>query len=197
MSRKTKAELVADYKAIAKRADRRLRNLEKAASARPYYKTATEWAYARAMKDIESRFGEGVTRFDRKLPKKATKLQIIAAISDVQTFLDAPTSSLSGIKNVYEKRTQTINEKYGTDFKWEDLADLLSSGQYDKLANTYGSQTTWKTIGEMQKKKKEIADEMNLINSNHKRISSKDESAINKEIVRRLSESGLTLEGLI
>lgn len=197
MSRKTKAELLADYKAIAKRADRRLRNLEKAASARPYYKTATEWAYARAMKDIESRFGEGISRFDRKLPAKSSRLQIIAAISDVQTFLDAPTSSLSGIKNVYEKRTQTINEKYGTDFKWEDLADLLSSGQYDKLANTYGSQTTWKTIGEMQKKKKEIADEMNLINSNHKRISSKDESAINKEIVRRLSESGLTLEGLI
>lgn len=197
MSRKTKAELVAEYKAIAKRADRRLRNLEKAASARPYYKTATEWAYARAMKDIESRFGEGVTRFDRKLPAKATRLQIIAAISDVQTFIDAPTSSLSGIKNVYEKRTKTINEKYGTDFKWEDLADLLSSGQYDKLANTYGSQTTWKTIGEMQKKKKEIAEEMNLININHKRISSKDESAINKEIVKRLSENGLTLEGLI
>lgn len=196
MSRKTKAELLADYKAIAKRADRRLRNLEKAAEARPHYKTATQWAYARAMKDIESRFGEGVSRFDRRLPANASRLQIIAAISDVQTFLDAPTSSLTGIKNVYEKRTETINAKYGTDYKWEDLADLLSSGQYDKLANTYGSQTTWKTIGEMQKKKKEIAEEMNLISDTHKRISSKDESAINKEIARRLAESGLTLEGL-
>lgn len=196
MSRKTKAELLAEYKAIAKRADRRLRNLEKA-SARPYYKTATEWAYSRAMKDIESRFGEGVTRFDRKLPKKAGRLQIIAAISDVQTFLDAPTSTLTGIKNVYEKRTKTINERFGTDFKWEDLADLLSSGQYDKLANTYGSQTTWKTIGEMQKKKKEIAEEMNLISSSHKRISRKDESAINKEIARRLAEKGLSIEELI
>lgn len=197
MSIKTKAELVAEYKAIAKRADRRLRNLEKVAAARPYDKTATEWAYARAMKDIESRFGEGVTRFDRKLPVKSTRLQIIAAISDVQTFLDAPTSSLSGIKNVYEKRTQTINEKYGTDFKWEDLADLLSSGQYDKLANTYGSQTTWKTIGEMQKKKKEIAKEMNIINSNHKRISREDESKINKEIADRLEKRGLTLGDLV
>ena len=196
MSRKTKAELLADYKAIAKKADRRLRNLEKAAEARPYYQTATEWAYARAMKDIESRFGEGVTRFDRKLPAKASRLQITAAIADVETFLDSPTSTITGIKNVYEKRTKTINEKYGTDYKWEDLADLLSSGQYDKLANTYGSQTAWKTIGEMQKKKKEIAEEMNLISSTHKRISSKDETAINKEIARRLAENGLTLEGL-
>ena len=196
MSRKTKAELLADYKAIAKKADRRLRNLEKAAEARPYYQTATEWAYARAVKDIESRFGEGVTRFDRKLPAKASRLQITAAIADVETFLASPTSTITGIKNVYEKRTKTINEKYGTDYKWEDLADLLSSGQYDKLANTYGSQTVWKTIGEMQKKKKEIAEEMNLISSTHKRISSKDETAINKEIARRLAENGLTLEGL-
>ena len=196
MSRKTKAELLADYKAIAKRADRRLRNLEKAASARPYYKTATEWAYSRAMKDIASRFGEGATRFDRRLPKKTTRLQIIAAISDVQTFLDSPTSTITGIRDVYEKRTATINKRYGTSYKWEDLADLLSSGQYDKLANTYGSQTTWKTIGEMQKKKKEIAAEMDLISDTHKRISKDDESAINAEIARRLAEQGLTLGSL-
>lgn len=197
MSKKTKAELLAEYKEIAKRADRRLRNLEKAATTRPYFKPAMEWAYARAMKDIESRFGAGVTRFDRRLPKKTTRLQIIAAISDVQTFLDAPTSSLSGIKNVYIKRTNTINKEYGTDYKWEDLADLLSSGQYDRLANTYGSQTTWKTIGEMQKKKKEIAEEMNLANSNHKRISREDESKINKEIADRLEKRGLTLGDLV
>ena len=52
----TKAQLVKEYKALAKKADRRLRELEKL-SEESEWKDATRFAYARAMKDIEHRFG--------------------------------------------------------------------------------------------------------------------------------------------
>ena len=83
-------ELQKIYKREAKRADQRMRELERA-TARPEYKHILEWSYARAQDDLSALFGEGVSRFDRTIKSKG-KLQ--KALGAVRAFLNSETSTI-------------------------------------------------------------------------------------------------------
>ena len=110
-------ELQKIYKREAKRADQRMRELERA-TARPEYKHILEWSYARAQDDLSALFGEGVSRFDRTIKSKG-KLQ--KALGAVRAFLNSETSTIgkgkaidgvgetSGIKEMFDDRAQKLN----------------------------------------------------------------------------------------
>ena len=153
-------ELVKVYRTLAKSADQRLVRLEKYAN-EPNMGNAMQWSYARAMHDIKDWSGDEANRFNTAPPAKKTSL--LSKIRDIQTFLDAPTSTKKGIKNVYQKRANSINKKYGTDFTWEDIGDFFESNFYKKLDESYASDTIVRAIGKMVKneaKIKEAIEEM-------------------------------------
>ena len=133
------------YRRIAKVADQRLVRLE-ALAQESGYGNATQWAYKRAQRDIETWSGEGAKRFNTKPPSNVNQLK--AKINDIKAFLGSESSTKSGIKSTYNQRLNTINRKYGTSYQTDDLQKLFSSSLWKKL-ETKGidSDTVMKAIG--------------------------------------------------
>lgn len=144
-------ELLKEYRKLAKRADQRLVRLESYKYDKGF-KTATKWAYSKAMRDIKTWSGDNAKRFNTKAPETIQGLK--AKIQDIKNFLDAPSSTKKGIIKVYKKKADTINKKYGTSFTWESLAKYFLSGTAEKLDAAYGSKTALKSIAEIQKHEK-------------------------------------------
>lgn len=158
------AELEKVYRTLAKSADQRLVRLEKYADEKSF-KTAKEWAYARAMHDIKQWSGEEAERFNTKPP--ASKTDLLSKIRDIQTFLESKTSTKAGIVTVYKKKADSLNksmrEEYGedwTDVTWKDMAQYFDSALYDKIDKQYGSKTKMMVMSSLKKKKKEIAEDV-------------------------------------
>ena len=186
--------LFEQYHKLAKKADRRMRDLEKLADTTGGFKPAVKWAYKRAARDIESMFGSNEKpRFDRMLPDM-NKTQIISAINSVKTFLDSPSSTKRGIINIYKKRVATINEWFKTSFSWSTFAELALSDVYDSLNNKYGSSTLMTTFGKKQIEYREklemIKDELEVVELKHLK------SEETKTIIDELMNADVTLEKL-
>lgn len=133
------------YKRLAKVADQRLRRLEDL-SKQENYKVVTDWAYKRAMGDIE-RWG-GKERFDTAPPQNTNQLK--AKINDIRAFLESGTSTKKDIDMIYKKRADTINSKYGTNLTWQDIADFYGRDKNEALDTKYGSKQVAMAIGIIQ-----------------------------------------------
>lgn len=150
--RQSLSQLQQDYHALAKKADARLRALE-GYSYDKYYKDIKRYAYAKAMEDIKVWSGGSARRFETNMPDEteAQRNEIKAKMVDIQRFLDMPTSTKRGVTAIYKKRADTINERYGTNFTWQQLAKYYESGMADKLSKEYGSKTALQVIGNVNK----------------------------------------------
>ena len=156
------------YKRLAKVADQRLVRLEKLEET-PNFENVTAYAYARAQRDI-SRYTEGGHRFNTKPPLNAdgtvnTRL-LNEKIADIKTFISSVSSTKSGIVSTYEKRAKTLNDKYGTGYTWEDLADYFQSGDFEKHKKDYGSETIFKALGKIKRAESKVLKD---IDGNNKR----------------------------
>ena len=182
-------DLLKDYRSLAKKADQRLVRIEKY-SEQEHYKGMKTYAYARAQKDIQAWSGGAATRFNTAPPKNVQQLQ--AKINDIKEFLAMPTSTKSGVTSIYKKRADTINKKYGTKFKWQDLANFFESDLFKKLDSKYGSDTLIISIGvikDLDLSPKEIEE---VIKSN---IKVSDDEVVD-EITKALLKQGLTSKDL-
>lgn len=145
--------MVREYKKLAKRADQRLIRLEELADTKGY-NNVLSWAYRKAMKDIKYWAGQDAQRFNTKAPNNMNLLK--AKIRDIQNFLESATSTKKGITKTYKKRADTINKKYGTNFKWQDMANYFERKANIKTDKEYGSKTMLKAIGEIQDNERKI-----------------------------------------
>ena len=181
-----------EYKALAKRADQRLVRLEKLAND-PLYANVNKFAYARAKKDIEHLFGAGANRFNKKLDNYNS---LVGAINDVNTFLASPTSTKKGINKTYMNKANAANQKFGTNFTWQDYANYYQSGTADKLTSKMTYREALKKVGKMQNNKKIIKDitaEIKKVKGTNHKVSA---SEINEAIYDRLEEQDLTISSL-
>lgn len=207
-------QLLKEYRALAKKADQRLVRLE-AYKHDAGFKTATEWAYKRAQKDINQwNYARAVEivkkdypnisaaerakkindimaksgkRFNTAPPGNVTQLQ--AKINDIKTFLEKPTSTKRGIINVYKKKADSLNKNYGTDFTWEDLAKYYLTGTNDKLDSKFGSKTALKTIGVIQKLDKSTIE--SIQKSKDKIIVVEDDEVLNSKVLELLRDNNI------
>ena len=184
---------------IADTADTRLRNIEKLAMNNKKFATAPQWAYARAMRDIQ-KWG-GKKRFSAKQP--TTKRQIMAKISDIRAFLKAPSSTQSAIKKIYNARIATFastepNEKgkggYGVKFTWESMAKYYETGISETWTDKFGSKTALVVIAELQKNKDKIAKKLAKTDITDWRI---QDSELEKAVARALKTKGLHIRELL
>ena len=140
-----------EYRKLAKRADQRLVRLEHLAKS-PEYSGVLNFSYRKAQRDIRAWSGENASRFNTKPPSNTNQLK--AKIADIKRFLESASSTIGktretkGIKEIYQDRADTINERYGTDFNWRDLARLFESALYKKIKSKddYDSKTEMQTI---------------------------------------------------
>ncbi len=126
------------YHRLADAADHRLIRLE-AMAYEPDFEGVKKFAYARAMKNLEV---WGGNRFNTKMPESVNLRN--EKIADIIHFLQSPTSTKTGIVNVYKKRAETIKQKYGIDLKWQDMGRLMESFSDDASG---GSPTKIKALG--------------------------------------------------
>lgn len=147
------------YRRLAKAADQRMVRLEELAKQKEF-KNVKRYAYATALEDIKSfgGGGQGKTknkRWNTKPPEDERKLY--EKIKAMKYFLESPTSTKAGIVEVYQKKAKTLNENYGTNFTWQDLADYYGKGQAD-IANREagGSGTALLAIGVIQDTQKKL-----------------------------------------
>lgn len=160
-------KLKKEYVKLAKRADQRLVRLERR------FKTAPElegMAYKRAVFDIFKLTGiGGMPRFNRAIPKDLKHLR--RALKNVERFLGAVTSTWQGFKRKdVQKRVDTLNQKYNTNYSAEDLQRLGSSGLIDRFKNKGGSETGMKALGFVQRKKEDLKRLVDKARKQHKKL---------------------------
>lgn len=149
------------YRRLAKVADQRLVRLEEL-SKQPGYKGVKNYAYKKAIYDAKTYGAKGTKpRFNIALERdqagKIIEQRFKEKIETMKQFLESPTSTKYGIQEVYKKRTQTINERYGTNFTWQQLADYFNKGYDQKVSKRVGgSKTALYAIGKIQQKESNI-----------------------------------------
>lgn len=149
-------ELEREYKRLAKQADQRLVRLERYAK-QTKFKGVLQFAYKVAMRDIKAWGGSTATRFNIKAPENTNQLK--AKIADIKKFLSADSSTLratktnKGVLSIYEKRAKTLNENYGTNFSWQDLAKFFDSSINEKLDAQMSSDAKMEAIAVIQQNK--------------------------------------------
>lgn len=198
LDQKPDETLVQYYRRLAKTADQRMVRLEKA-SEQKFFHVATQWAYAKATRDILKWIPPGDNkstklRFNTKPPEGE---DLIAKINDIKSFLSSPTSTKQGIINVYKKRADTVNKRYGTKFTWQQLAKYYESGQAELWDAKFGSKTALRTIGVMQRNKKKIKDAITKADKKDVRINAKDKGMLQKTVNQALKENDLNIGDLL
>ena len=178
--------LLSEYRKLAKRADARMLALERL-SQQENYKNVKSWAYKKAAYNA-SYWGADPDkpRFNIKPP--STSRQLAAKIHDIQEFLDKPTSSKSGIEKMYQQRADKLNEHYkdyGINLDWTDLADFFESDLYKKISAKFGSDTAVKSIGILNKNKKEVLKDFKKKQASH--LQTEDNGMIVNEAVKRMT----------
>lgn len=129
---------MAYYHRLAKAADERMRRLAKL-SEQPGFERVKKYAYSVAMRDIQT-FTPGGKTFDVNPPQDERLFK--EKLAAMRHFLELPTSTKAGIIETYQKRVDTFNKTYGTDFTWQDLADYFNKGYADKVAKSVGGSKT-------------------------------------------------------
>lgn len=183
------------YRRLARTADDRLRALE-AYQHDQYYKPAIQWAYSVAQHDIQKWSGQHANRFNRKPPADPERL--LAKISDIQKFLVSPTSTKRGITESYQKRADTINKKYGTNFSWKQMANLYESDLWKVLDKLFGSKTAMKVIGMIQSMgKRQVAKIRNSIaEAEYQNEKISGSTLIERATMKALSDNNINIEEL-
>ena len=183
------------YRRLAKTADQRLVRLEKYEQ-QTYFKTATKWAYAKAVRDIKKWMPKDAKvteyRFNIKPPTKTEDL--LAKINDIKTFLESPTSTKKGITEVYKKRADTVNKKFGTTFTWQQLAKYYDSGMAEVWDAKFGSDTALRTIGQLQKHKEQITAAIKKADLKDIRV---DNKMLTVTVKQALKDNNLRIEDLV
>lgn len=149
MAKRSKAELLKDLKKLSKKADRRLRNLEKL-SKEDEFKGVLNWAYKRAARDAKT-WGAKTDnpRFDIKPPENVR--QIEAKIADIESFLNMPTSTKRGIKAMYKAEAQAAAKEAGLEKNgdWQIMAAFYEK-KLNEAMDDYGYRTYYAAIKTMR-----------------------------------------------
>lgn len=118
-----------------------------------------------------------------------SKREFNKRLKELQTFLTAPTSTRAGIMEIYQKRADTINKRYGTNFDWQDLGKYFESGLSEKYDTKYGSKTALKSIGQIQKNAEQIKKQ---VEQHKKKMIIAEDSELQSTVDELLKDKGLT-----
>lgn len=142
-----------EFRKLAKRADQRLRELERLQN-QEGFQNVTNWAYRKAMRDIKHWSGEGRTTFNRDAPKNLNSLR--AKTRDIEDFLNAASSTKTGIMKTYKKKAESLNKRYGTSFNWEDLGNIFDNKEENIIYQKAGGKSYLKAVDYLNKNEDQI-----------------------------------------
>lgn len=179
-------ELLSIYRRVAKAADQRLVRLEELSTHKDF-KQVKQWAYKNAVTDAME-WGANVNkpRFNIKPPTSRTSVR--AKIQDMLNFMEKPTSTRAGIVDVYQRKADTLNEKYkdyGLNLNWSDVGTFFESTLYKKLSKKYSSGTVIRAIATMKQNEKELLKDFSDHKASH--IKTEDNDMIINDAIKRMT----------
>lgn len=179
------------YQRLVQQVNTRFRELKKL-EGQEGFKSVTKWSM-RTLKHEAELYGYLTPsgRISAKIPESQSEL--FSRIRELQKFLTAPTSTKTGIIDIYQKRADTINERYGTDFTWEDMGKYFESSSAEKNDTKYGSKTALMAIGEIQKQADTLKEQVRQHKAKHIIV---EDSQLQKTVDDLLRNKGLTRLGL-
>lgn len=140
-------EMQATYTREVWRVNKQLYRLEK-----HYAKTGENimaTAYAGIMRDIKSFFGEQ-KRFSKSMPSTIREYQ--KRMNAIKRFYDKPSSTITGMKSIYERRAEGLSTATGETITKDQLASMFETGLFKQLVkDTFGYATAMKAIGRIQR----------------------------------------------
>lgn len=152
--------LLTEYRKLAKRADQRLLRIERLAD-QADYKAVLQYSYRTAKKDIEKYTGPTEKpRFNTAPPvgenAQASYMKLQAKVNAIKRFLEAPTSTKSGITKIYTKRAKSYNEQFGTNYTWQGIKQVTDSALFEKLEAKSDRYIVLKVLGVIDEHKDEV-----------------------------------------
>lgn len=184
-------QLKREYKRLAKAADGRLRTLESHAND-PHFQNILGYAYRKAEMYTSQYNSKGSkVRFDVVPPDNINTIQ--ARINEVNDFLNMATSSIQKIKHMYIEKTKTINDRYGTNFKWQELAAYYEEEKNREIDEKYGSKTLIKVLGRFANTRKYDIQKMSPDDIKTKVLTG---DAIEDSIIKNLLKEGYDYKSL-
>lgn len=197
LQRKAGQSEVEWYRQMVGAANKRLERLEKY-SQQENYRAALNYAYEGAVFDIRAITPESKSpRFTLRLKKTKSGdvdlRDLHAKINAVKGFLESKTSTKTGITSMYQKRADTINQKYGTNYTWNELGRAFQKLKYTKGDRKgYGSGTVLKAIDALKKAGNKR--ELDAAIRSNQQLSS---DAVVDEVAKDLASQGLTAADFI
>lgn len=183
---KTRAGVLADYQKLTRRANDRLREIEKR-STTDGLEPMTQYAYKRAVHDLK-----GAERFSSK--ERIENLNynaVVKRLNDMRRFLKSESSTTRGVKNIYARNAAAFNKKYKTTFTSSELAKFFDkdTGLYEKIKNAHpdwGSDTIMKAIAQIKLNKEKVLAKIEEENKKHLDIEAPD--VVNEVVDTIISE---------
>lgn len=189
-----KEQLIKEYIKLAKRANKRLYNLEKL-SKEKNFEVVTKWSYARAMHDIKTWGGN--KRFKTSIPEDINIKRLSAMRNDVYNFLNSKSSTKSDIIKLYIEKTNTFNKNYHTNWTWQEMASYFESGgAKEKIEEKFSSSTALDIIGVFRSNPEQIKKVIDTFNEKHKYDKDVEEEVsklINNEIIENNKKTGINI----
>ena len=190
-------EILAEYKRVQTRVNKRLENLEKLAK-NPGYENVLKYAYRIAERDVKE-LGIGDTTkvryripYDRKTGKYNTN-KLKSALRRAKEFEAMITSTKAGIDTTYKNDAIYFNRAFGTNFTWEELRRFMKQSDWDELKANRPSDVIQKVIRTIMKKNI-TPDQIAAASKNHKTIKGMD--AVTSDWTKRLVSEGLDVSML-
>lgn len=157
-------ELLAEYRKLADRADKRMLRLERLAKADPDFSNVKDFAYKKAQEDA-IKWGSKATaekgaRFAINPPKTAREIN--AKMKDIRAFLDRPTSTKTGIVKTYKKRADSLNKllpKGAEKLTWQEYRKCFKLANAKNMDSRFGYRTLTKAFSVAKKLTKKAWEE--------------------------------------
>ena len=150
-------QLEKEVKPMLQEANMKLLNLEML-SKKEGFEGVKDFAYYNAMRDIRALRGEEYKRFN--MPKNTHQLE--KTKRSLEKFLGATSSTKAGIVDIYERNAASLNEKFGSNYTWQQMGQFLKAAGFEDLKKEYDSETAiimLKTLFENQNLSKEQFEE--------------------------------------
>lgn len=120
-------------------------------------KNIWETAYKGIIRDIESIYGTGARRFrDSEMWMPTTRRQYMKRMNMIRRFYEKPSSTIHGMRAVYEKRANTWSKRMNAKITPELMMKVFETGLYKELTDAFGSKTALKKLGFILRQKDRI-----------------------------------------
>ena len=184
------------YNRLAGETSRRMTNLEKAAN-KPEFENVLKYAYHDMMYEIRhysgdpyaERFRSGDLPLNVSGPRKG-EINLQEArnrINAMKKFLEAPSSTVGGIREVYQKRAKALNDaarlKGAERLSWQDLAKYFES-ETAEISDATLNYTTLRAMGAIRRIAKD-ADKIKEAAAGNRKLS--DDKIVNQKAMELLN----------